>query len=148
MHAMHYGLDGVVLSNHGGRNLDTALPPILVLLECYCRFSQIFDKPNFEIYIDGSIRHGTDILKCLCLGAKDIYMRRSFLYATAYGQEGFEHLIDLMQDELEVGMRNVGVTKIEDLGPHLVNIGDLDHLVPSTQLHPYASGRGRTSLKL
>ena len=146
MLAVKYGLDGVVLSNHGGRNLDTAPPAILVLLECHRRFPEVFDKPNFEIHIDGGVRRGTDILKCLCLGAKGVYIGRNFLYAVAYGQKGVEHLVDIIQDELEVAMRNVGVTKIDELGPHLVNTGDLDHMVPGSALHSYA--RLRTGAKL
>lgn len=140
--AMDHGLEGVVLSNHGGRNLDTAPPALLVLLECHKRFPEIFtaeqDKgKKFEIHIDGGIRRGSDVLKCLCLGATGVGVGRSFLYATGYGQEGVEHLISILQDELRVAMSNCGITSIEGAGPHLVNTGDLDHLVPGTRLHPY-----------
>ncbi|KAI4162580.1 MAG: hypothetical protein LQ342_003811 [Letrouitia transgressa] len=86
------GLDGVMLSNHGGRNLDTSPPAILVLLELQRVCPEVFDK--MEIYVDGGIRRGTDILKALCLGATAVSIGRSFLYALNYGQEGVEHLID------------------------------------------------------
>ena len=79
-------------SNHGGRNLDTSPPSILVLLELQRCCPEIFDK--LEVFIDGGIRRGTDILKALCLGATAVSIGRSFLYALNYGEEGVGHLID------------------------------------------------------
>jgi L-lactate dehydrogenase (cytochrome) len=149
--ALDHGLEGVMLSNHGGRNLDTAPPALLVLLECHKRFPEIFtteqDKgKKFEIHIDGGIRRGGDILKCLCLGATGVGIGRSFLYATGYGQRGVEHLIDILHDELRFAMANCGITRIEDAGPHLVNTGDVDHLVPGLRLHPYVKDWRRAKL--
>ena len=86
------GVDGIILSNHGGRSLDTSSPAIMVLLECQRCCPEIFDK--IEVYVDGGIRRGTDVLKCLCLGATAVGMGRTFLYAVNYGKEGVEHLID------------------------------------------------------
>ncbi|CEL02637.1 Putative Catalytic activity: [Aspergillus calidoustus] len=148
--AMEAGLDGILLSNHGGRNLDTSPPSIVTLLELHKRCPEIFDR--MEIYVDSGIRRGTDILKAVCLGATAVGMGRSMLFATNYGQEGVEHLIDIMQDELETAMRNNGITSLEEAGPHLVNTGDIDHLVPGSPLHPYArkiaKGRGVKMSKL
>lgn len=90
--AMQAGVDGILLSNHGGRNLDTSPPSIITLLELHKRCPEIFDK--MEIYVDSGIRRGTDILKAVCLGATAVGIGRSALYATNYGQEGVEHLID------------------------------------------------------
>lgn len=90
--AMQAGMDGILLSNHGGRNLDTSPPPIITLLELHKRCPEVFDK--MEIYVDSGIRRGTDILKCLCLGATAVGMGRSVLFAANYGQEGVEHLFD------------------------------------------------------
>jgi L-lactate dehydrogenase (cytochrome) len=90
--AMKERLDGVLLSNHGGRNLDTSPPAILLLLEMHKNCPEIFDQ--MEVYVDGGIRRGSDILKALCLGATAVGIGRSFLYALNYGQEGVEHLID------------------------------------------------------
>jgi L-lactate dehydrogenase (cytochrome) len=149
--AFDHGLDGVMLSNHGGRNLDTSPPAILILLECHARFPYLFTHHHpsstpvrtgthrpFTILIDGGIRRGTDILKSLCLGAVAVGVGRPFLFATAYGQAGAEHLIEILQDELEVGMRNCGITSVEGCGPEYVNTGDLEHLVVKTREHPYA----------
>ena len=90
--AMQTGLDGVLLGNHGGRNLDGSPPSIITLLELQKRCPEIFDR--MEIYVDGGIRRGTDILKAVCLGATAVGMGRSILFAANYGQEGVEHLID------------------------------------------------------
>ena len=90
--AMQAGLDGILLSNHGGRNLDTSPPSIITLLELHKRCPEIFDR--MEIYVDSGIRRGTDILKAICLGATAVGMGRSMLFAANYGQEGVEHLID------------------------------------------------------
>ena len=90
--AMRAGLNGILLSNHGGRNLDTSPPSIITLLELHKRCPEIFDRT--EIYVDSGIRRGTDILKAVCLGATAVGMGRSMLFAANYGQEGVEHLID------------------------------------------------------
>lgn len=82
------------LSNHGGRNLDTSPPSLLILLDLHKNAPEIFDK--LEVYIDSGIRRGTDILKALCLGAKAVGMGRSFLYAVNYGEEGVGGLVDSM----------------------------------------------------
>ncbi|KAK2749580.1 hypothetical protein FQN57_005802 [Myotisia sp. PD_48] len=141
--AMEAGMDGILLSNHGGRNLDTSPPSIVSLLELHKRCPEIFDR--MEIYVDSGIRRGTDILKAIALGATAVGMGRSVLYATNYGQNGVEHLFDIMQDELEGAMRLVGITSLDQAGPELVNTADIDHLVPSSTSHPYARAiaRGR-----
>ena len=90
--AAQHDIDGLVLSNHGGRNLDTSPPSILVLLELRRRCPEIFSK--VKIFIDGGIRRGTDVLKALCLGATAVGLGRPFLYALTYGQEGVEALVD------------------------------------------------------
>lgn len=90
--AMQAGLDGILLSNHGGRNLDSSPPSIITLLEIHRRCPEVFDA--MEVYVDSGIRRGTDILKAVCLGARAVGMGRSMLFATNYGQEGVEHLID------------------------------------------------------
>lgn len=89
--AMEYKVDGIMLSNHGGRNLDFAPPSILLLLELHRNCPEIFHK--MEIYIDGGFRRGSDILKALCLGARAVGIGRTFLYSLHYGSEGVEHLV-------------------------------------------------------
>ncbi|KAM5435743.1 putative L-lactate dehydrogenase (cytochrome) [Microsporum ferrugineum] len=141
MMAMEAGIDGIMLSNHGGRNLDTSPASIITLLELHRRCPEIFDR--MEIYVDSGIRRGTDILKAVCLGATAVGMGRSFLFASNYGQEGVEHLIDIMRDELEGAMRNIGITSLDQAGPQYVNTADIDHLVPNSASHPYARSVSR-----
>lgn len=90
--AMRYEVDGIVLSNHGGRNLDYSPPSILLLLEMHKQCPEVFDC--MEVYVDGGIRRGGDILKALCLGAKAVGIGRTFLYSLTYGTEGAEHLVE------------------------------------------------------
>ena len=92
--AMDHSVDGIVLSNHGGRNLDYSPPAILLLLEMHKNCPEVFDR--MEVYVDGGIRRGGDILKALCLGAKAVGIGRTFLYSLNYGTEGAEHLVERM----------------------------------------------------
>jgi L-lactate dehydrogenase (cytochrome) len=89
--AADYGLDGILISNHGGRSLDTSTPSILALVEMRKTCPEIFDR--LEVYLDGGVCRGTDMFKALCLGARAVGMGRAFLYAANYGVEGIEHLI-------------------------------------------------------
>ena len=90
--ALAHKVDGILISNHGGRNLDYSPPSILVLLEMHKQCPEVFD--HMEVYIDGGFRRGGDMLKALCLGAKAVGMGRPFLYALNYGTEGAEHLVE------------------------------------------------------
>lgn len=120
--AIEHGCQGVVLSNHGGRQLDFSRAPIEVLAEVMpiLREKKLDDK--IEIYIDGGVRRGSDILKALCLGAKGVGLGRAFLYAnSAYGEAGVRKAIQLLRTELEMNMRLLGVNKISELGPELVD---------------------------
>jgi L-lactate dehydrogenase (cytochrome) len=90
--AMEAGVDGIVVSNHGGRSLDTAPATILVLLELQKCCPQVFDR--MEVFIDGGISRGTDIFKALCLGAKAVGIGRGFLYGLNYGEEGVKHYVE------------------------------------------------------
>ncbi|KAK1821384.1 hypothetical protein LTR12_004270, partial [Friedmanniomyces endolithicus] len=137
--AMQYGVAGILLSNHGGRNLDYSPPAILVLLEMHKLCPEIFDR--MEVYVDGGIRRGGDVIKALCLGATAVGIGRTFLYALNYGSEGAEHLVELLKDEMESVMKLIGITNLSECHPGLVNTLDVDHLVPATIGHPYAKWR-------
>lgn len=159
--ALEHGLDGVILSNHGGRNLDTSPPAILVLLEIHARFPHIISQHHprspavrsghtkpFSILLDGGVRRGTDILKAVCLGATAVGVGRPALFASGYGQEGVEQMIDILKDEFEVALKNSGITSVDECGPEYVNTGDVDALVPKVEGHPYAVGWGEVRSKL
>lgn len=121
------GCQGVVLSNHGGRQLDTAPPPIELLAETVPVLKKLNKlRPDFEIMIDGGVKRGTDVLKAIAIGGNDVRvgvgLGRPFLYANScYGEEGVRKVIQILKDELEMDMRLLGVTKISDLNPKYVD---------------------------
>jgi L-lactate dehydrogenase (cytochrome) len=90
--AMEYGIEGILLSNHGGRSLDTSPAPVLLLLELQKCCPEVFDK--MEVFVDGGVTRGTDIFKALCLGATSVGIGRGFLFALNYGQEGVEKYVE------------------------------------------------------
>jgi L-lactate dehydrogenase (cytochrome) len=90
--AMH-GVSAIIISNHGGRQLDTCRSGIEILVEVTEALEKAGLEGVMELYIDGGIRRGSDIFKALALGAKGVGIGRPFLYAMPYGQEGVEHCI-------------------------------------------------------
>lgn len=111
---------GILLSNHGGRAADTAPPSVHTLLEIRKYCPEVFDK--IEVFVDGGIKRGTDVVKALCLGAKGVGLGRAPLYALgAGGQEGVERVFEILKAETETAMRLLGAEKISDLGPRHVN---------------------------
>ncbi|KAF4777297.1 cytochrome b2 [Colletotrichum scovillei] len=127
--AVEYGVEAVFLSNHGGRSLDGSQASILVLLELREQCPEIFEK--LEVYIDGGFERGSDILKAIALGATAVGVGRPFLYSLVYGQDGVEHLSQILKDELETSMRLCGITSLSQATPAMVNTLDIDHLVVS-----------------
>ncbi|CDO93507.1 unnamed protein product [Kluyveromyces dobzhanskii CBS 2104] len=124
--AAEVGAAGVVLSNHGGRQLDFSRAPIEVLAETMpaLREKKLDDK--LEVFIDGGVRRGTDILKALCLGAKGVGLGRPFLYSNScYGKEGVKKAIELLKDELEMSMRLLGVTSIDQLSEKYLDLSTI-----------------------
>ncbi|KAK5127452.1 hypothetical protein LTR85_006791 [Meristemomyces frigidus] len=140
------GMDGVLLSNHGGRNLDSSPPVIMTLLECQMNCPEIFSK--LEVFVDGGVRRGGDVLKCLCLGATAVGFGRPFLYALNYGEEGVQHFIDIVKQELEIAMALVGITDLSQCDASYVNTAELDPLVARGKAHPYATGKRLRSVVL
>ena len=91
--AMEHGLDGILLSNHGGRQLHTAPSALMTLLEIRTYCPEVLQR--IEVYVDGGLRDGADVLKAICLGAKSVGVGRPFFYAlAAYGAAGVEKCID------------------------------------------------------
>ncbi|KAF5586147.1 L-lactate dehydrogenase (cytochrome) [Fusarium subglutinans] len=125
--AAEYGVEGVLLSNHGGRSLDGAQASILVLLELRKNCPEVFDQ--LEVYIDGGFERGSDILKAIALGATAVGIGRPFLYSLIHGQDGAEHLCHILKDELETSMRLSGITSLSEARPSLVNTFDIGHMV-------------------
>ncbi|KAJ6104915.1 hypothetical protein N7486_003604 [Penicillium sp. IBT 16267x] len=111
---------GIILSNHGGRALDTAPPAVHTLLEIRKYCPEVFDK--IEVYVDGGIRRGTDIVKALCLGAKAVGIGRAALWGLgAGGVDGVRRVLQILSDESQSCMRLLGVETVDALGPQYIN---------------------------
>lgn len=126
--ASKLGFKGVVISNHGGRQLDYAPPPIEVLAEVNRATKTEKLNDGFEIYIDGGIRRGSDIVKCLCLGAKGVGLGRPFLYSMAgYGEEGVTKCIQILKEETLRDMQLIGVRSIDQLNDSYLDLSRLKY---------------------
>ncbi|KAF8622249.1 hypothetical protein AX15_007188 [Amanita polypyramis BW_CC] len=113
--AVQAGVDGILLSNHGGRQLEYSMPPIEVLYKLRKQRPDIFDK------LEGGIYRGTDVLKALCLGARAVGLGRAFLYAQgAYGAAGVTKIVQILEREIVTGMRLLGASTVKDLKFELV----------------------------
>ena len=136
--AIETGVQGVVLSNHGGRQLDFARSGVEVLSEVMPILRERSWQDRIEIYVDGGIRRATDIIKALCLGAKGVGIGRPFLYAmSAYGLAGVDRAMQLLKDEMEMNMRLIGCSSVDQLNPTLVDTRGLSlhsTLVPNDTL--------------
>lgn len=133
--AIEHGVDGIVISNHGGRQLDLVKPPVEILAE----LQPILKKRNLtskmEIYIDGGIRRGSDILKAIALGAKGVGLGRPFLYAmSTYGDDGVYKAIQILKDEMIMNMRLLGVRSIDELDSTIIDTSALDRSFPEDKL--------------
>ncbi|KAB5575954.1 FMN-dependent dehydrogenase [Coniochaeta sp. 2T2.1] len=92
--AVAAGVDVVMVSNHGGRSLDTAPATVLVLLEMQRCCPEVFDR--VEVWVDGGVMRGTDVFKALCLGARAVGVGRGMLYGLNYGEEGVRRYVETM----------------------------------------------------
>jgi L-lactate dehydrogenase (cytochrome) len=130
--AVEVGVQGVVLSNHGGRQLDFARSGIEVLAEVMPVLRERGWQDRLEVYVDGGVRRATDIIKAVCLGAKGVGIGRPFLYAmSAYGLPGVDHAMQLLKDEMEMNMRLIGAAKVSDLNTSMLDTRGLNvHTAP------------------
>lgn len=139
--AAEYDCQGILLSNHGGRQQHSAPSALATLLEIRTYCPEVLEK--LEVFLDGGCRDGADILKALALGATAVGVGRPFLYAlAAYGSKGVEKLIDselfglilhalpylntdvvfaVLSEEVALGMALLGVTSLDQLRPEMVN---------------------------
>jgi L-lactate dehydrogenase (cytochrome) len=113
--ARELGADGIIVSNHGGRQLDGAVSPIHVLPEI------VQACPGIPVMLDSGVRRGTDVLKALALGARFVFVGRPFAFAGAVaGQSGVDHAIKLLSDEVSRDIAMLGVCAIPEIGRHLL----------------------------
>jgi L-lactate dehydrogenase (cytochrome) len=120
--AIEVGVQGVVLSNHGGRQLDFARSGIEILAEVMPVLRERDWQDRIEIFIDGGVRRATDIIKALCLGAKGVGIGRPFLFAmSAYGLPGVDRAMQLLKDEMVMNMRLIGASSVGQLNPTMID---------------------------
>jgi isopentenyl diphosphate isomerase/L-lactate dehydrogenase-like FMN-dependent dehydrogenase len=114
--AAEAGCDGVIVSNHGGRQLDGTPASIDVLPEVIAAVSG-----RIEVLVDGGIRRGTDVVKALSLGAKACLVGRPWVFAVAVGGEaGVTEMLDHLHSEIVRALKLLGARTIDDLGPRFV----------------------------
>jgi len=130
------GLSGCVLSNHGGRQLDTCRSGIEVLPEVMEALREAgATKEDFAVFIDGGVRRGADIFKAVALGAAGVGVGRPVLYSLAsYGEKGILRMVHMLQDELQMVMRLSGTPNVPSITEgHVITKNLSDHIVPLPQ---------------
>ena len=116
--ALQYGADGLIVSNHGGRQLESNRGTI----ECLPEIVEVV-KGKVPVMIDGGIRRGTDIFKALALGAKAVCIGRPFCWGLgALGQEGVELVLDILMAEFKRDMQLAGTTSIDQISKNYVTL--------------------------
>jgi L-lactate dehydrogenase (cytochrome) len=129
--AIGAGADAILVSNHGGRQLDGAPSTASVLTGIV---DAVGDKT--EVYVDSGVRSGLDVLKFLGLGARGCFIGRAYLYGLgAYGQAGVTKALDILKDELGIAMALTGITDVEKVPRNIILRGPPEpagHAVAST----------------
>jgi L-lactate dehydrogenase (cytochrome) len=114
--AIRLGIDGIIVSNHGGRQLDageSSIKPLKTIAEKY--------GDQIEVMMDSGIRSGPDVARALASGAKFTFMGRSFMYGvSALGNKGGDHTISLLKTELQQVMEQICCERVEDFSNHLI----------------------------
>jgi L-lactate dehydrogenase (cytochrome) len=129
--AQDLGVDGVIVSNHGGRQMDGSISPLRVLPEIVKAAS------GLTVMMDSGIRRGSDVLKALSLGARCVFNGRSFNYAaTVGGADGVRHAIDILRTEVHRNMALLGINRLDELDATLVR--DLETLAHAGADFPMA----------
>jgi L-lactate dehydrogenase (cytochrome) len=113
--ASESGADGVIVSNHGGRQLDGAIAPLRALPSVAARAGRM------TVMMDSGVRRGTDVLKALALGARFVFIGRPLLFANAVaGEAGVQHAVKLLRDEVDRDLALLGVPSVDDVRPDLL----------------------------
>ena len=109
--AVDHGLDGILVSNHGGRSTETGRSTIEALPEVVAEVAN-----RVPVFVDGGVRRGTDVFKALALGAKAVGIGRPFLWGLgAFGQAGVDRVLEILQGELRLAMGNCGTRTVADI---------------------------------
>lgn len=117
--AVKNGAKAIFLSNHGGRQSDTSPSSLQVALEIHQEDPEIFKQ--VEVYADGGVRYGTDIIKLLSLGVRAVGVGRPFMFANIYGAEGVARAAEMLKYELLNDAANIGIADVKKIGPEYVS---------------------------
>ena len=136
---LDYGVDGIIVSNHGGRALESGRATI----DCLAEVVAVVDE-QIPVLIDSGFRRGTDIFKALALGAQAICIGRPYLWGlAAFGQPGVETVLDILRAELVRTMKMAGVTSLAQFNRSFVTVeprgSSQSHLVPRTPARHYVA---------
>ncbi|KAM0791473.1 hypothetical protein ACM66B_005926 [Microbotryomycetes sp. NB124-2] len=118
-------VSGIYLSNHGGRQLEGAPSSLETLLEIRKYEPWVFDK--CQVFLDGGIKRGTDVLKALALGATAVGVGRPFMYSLVFGQQGVDKATEILAEEVAQNLRLLGCTSLEELSDELCNTTALEN---------------------
>lgn len=117
---LQHQIAGIMVSNHGGRQLDGVLSTIDALPEVV----QAVQGSNIEVYLDGGVTKGTDVLKALAMGAKAVFIGRPAVWGLAYdGESGAKRVLEILRDEFRAAMALTGCASLSDINPSLVTEG-------------------------
>jgi 4-hydroxymandelate oxidase len=120
--AVDHGAAGVIVSNHGGRQLDDSTPSIVALPEVADAVAG-----RAEVLMDGGIRRGADVLKALALGARAVLIGRAYLWGLAAdGEQGVRAVLSLLRDELRLAMALAGRPTVASIDPSAVSLSARD----------------------
>lgn len=123
--AVQHGAQGILVSNHGGRQLDGLPATIEVLPEIV----EAVRGTGVEVYLDSGVRLGTDVLKALALGARAVFVGRPVIWGLAYkGEQGVFEVLQKLKDELKIAMALAGCASLKDITPSLVMRSAVSHL--------------------
>lgn len=125
--AAEHGAPAIVVSNHGGRNLDGSPSPVEILLEINREAPELLDQ--LEIWADGGVRYGGDVIKLLALGARAVGVGRPYLFGNIYGVEGVKKVTEILRDEVIVDGGNVGLESLKDVDSSYVSVTDMCVLI-------------------
>ncbi len=115
---MRTGIDGIILSTHGGRQLDKAPVPLELLPEVKKAVGK-----KLKVFLDGGVMSGSDILAAIAFGADAVFVGRAYLYGImAGGQKGVERVVEILKKEIETNMRLMGITSLAELTPDRVRL--------------------------
>ncbi len=112
------GIDGIILSTHGGRQLDKAPVPLELLPEVKKAVGK-----KLKVFLDGGVMSGSDILAAIAFGADAVFVGRAYLYGIMAGvQKGVERVVEILKKEIETNMRLMGITSLKELTPDRVRL--------------------------